>query len=286
MNYRKVLVTGGSGGLGWHVVAKLGAHHEPTVLDLNPPAQDVPYVRGDVLDIGVVRKALRGQEALVHLAAIDLGVPAEPEQYFGVNVMGTWNVLQAAHEAGIDKAVLVSSVAASGLSELRPDFVPEYLPFDETHPAKPVHPYAVSKRVMEEVAQSFARRGNMTVVCLRPVVIAFAAHVPTMIERSRNPAHRWLAAYVSPEDTAEAVSRTLDYTDTRFEVLYLAAEDSCSPEPTLERARRLFGRLPEVRDRALFERRPRASMVDAARARRRLGWHPTSSWDAITSAAD
>ena len=50
-----------------------------------------------------------------------------------------------------------------------------------------------------------------------------------------------------------------------------------------ERARRLFGRLPEVRDPQRFEREPRASLIDASRARDRLGWEPTSSWPELAA---
>ena len=76
---------------------------------------------------------------MIHLAAIDLGIPAEPEAYFGTNVMGTWNTAQAAREAGVGKVVLASSISARGIGEMRSDCPPEYLPVDEAHSMKPVH---------------------------------------------------------------------------------------------------------------------------------------------------
>ena len=93
---------------------------------------------------------------MIHLAAIDAGVPAEPEAYFGVNVMGTWNTVQAPREAGIRKVVLASSVSATGLGEMRPDFPPEYLPADEAHSMKPANAYGLSKLVVEDIARGFA----------------------------------------------------------------------------------------------------------------------------------
>ncbi|MDX1431812.1 MAG: NAD(P)-dependent oxidoreductase, partial [Gammaproteobacteria bacterium] len=277
MRPRKVLVTGACGRVGRFVVSELAPLCDVTVLDLVKPDVDVPYLEGDVIDLATVRRAMAGQDAVVHLAAIDLGVPAEPERYFGVNVMGTWNVLQAACEAGAGKAVLASSISANGTGEMRADFPPEYLPVDEAHPSKPVHPYGVSKLVVEDVAQSFARRGDISVVCLRPTAVAVPSHLPRLIERARNRDHRWLAAYVTGPDTASAFRLALDYERERYDVFFVTAADSCSDEPTLERAERLFGHLPEIRDRALFQREPRASMIDARRARDRLGWEPTSS---------
>jgi UDP-glucose 4-epimerase len=284
MRHRRILVTGACGRLGRFVMSELMPICEVSVLDLAKPEQDVPFIQGDVVDLATVRRAMAGQDAVVHLAAIDLGVPAEPERYFGVNVMGTWNVLQAAHEAGVGKAVLASSISANGVTEMRPDFPPEYLPVDEAHPSKPVHPYGVSKLVVEKVAESFALRGGISVTCLRPTAVAVPSHVPRLIERVRDTGHRWLAAYVTGADTARAFRLALDY-DRPYDVFFVAAADSCAYEPSLERARRLFGRLPEIRDPGLFEREPGASMIDASRARELLGWNPTSSWPDIAREA-
>jgi nucleoside-diphosphate-sugar epimerase len=286
MTHRNVLITGASGRLGEFVLDELCAHGAARVLDLRPPHRDdVPYVQGDVTDLDTVRAALPGCDAVVHLAAIDLGVPATPERYFGVNVMGTWNVLQAAREAGIRKVVLASSISAIGVGEMREDFPPRYLPVDEDHPCEPVHPYGISKRVVEEVARGFARAG-MSVICLRPTAVAVPSHLPRMLPRARDPDHRWLASYVTGADAARAFRLALDYEGAAFDVFLLSAADSCTAQPTLERARRLFGHLPAVRDPARFEREPRASMIDASRARERLGWAPTSSWPELAASVE
>ena len=169
--HKRVLVTGASGRLGRHVVDALAGDYEVTVLDLAPPVQDVPFVEGNVLDLDTVRASTAGQDAVIHLAAIDIGVPAEPEAYFGTNVMGTWNTVQAAREAGIGKVVLASSISATGIGEMRPDFPPEYLPVDEAHAMNPKHAYGVSKLVVEDIARSFALHGDVSITCLRPVAV-------------------------------------------------------------------------------------------------------------------
>ena len=285
MKFKSALITGASGRLGHFVLDELAALCEVSVLDLAPPHRDVPYIRGDVTDLDTVRRAMSGHDVVVHLAAIDLGVPTEPERYFGVNVMGTWNILQAAHEAGVRKAVLASSISAGGVSEMRADFPPEYLPMDEAHPCRPVHAYGVSKLVVEEVAQSFARRGGMSVICLRPTAIAVPSHLPKLMERARDREHRWLAAYVTGADTARAFRLALEYDAEPYDVFFVSAADSCADEPTLDRASRLFGHVPALRDPGLYEREPRASMIDAGRARERLGWEPTTSWPDLARTA-
>jgi UDP-glucose 4-epimerase len=214
----------------------------------------------------------------VHLAAIDFGVPARPEEYFGVNVMGTWNVLQAAEEAGIHRVVVTSSISANGLSEVRPDAPPAYLPVDEGHPLVPASAYGLSKEAVEVVARGFARH-RMTVPCLRPVAVVFPWTVERFVARSQDPEAAWLGAYVSVEDTARAFRLALEADGLRgFQTFYLAAPDSWSEEPTLDRVRRLWGDLPELRDAERYARDPGASMIDCRAAREGLGWEARLRW--------
>ena len=283
--HRRVLVTGASGRVGRHVVDALVDDCEVTVLDLAPPVQDVPFIEGNVLDLDTVRASMSGQDAVIHLAAIDAGVPAEPEAYFGVNVMGTWNTVQAAREAGIRKVVLASSVSATGIGEMRPDFPPEYLPVDEAHAMKPAHAYGVSKLVVEDIARGFAVQGDMSITCLRPVAVIVESNLRRTVDRAADPGHRWLAAYVTGEDTGRAFAAALDY-DAPFDAMFIAADDSASPVPTLERLAGVYGAAPPVRDPEWFERDPRASAIDAIRAKQRLGWQPTSTWAEVAARLD
>ena len=281
----RILVTGASGRVGRHVVDALVDNHEVTVLDLAPPVQDVPFIEGNVLDLEKVRASMAGQDAVIHLAALDIGVPAEPEGYFGVNVMGTWNTVQAAREAGIRKVVLASSISATGLGEMRPDFPPEYLPVDEAHAMKPAHAYGVSKLVVEDIARGFALHGDMSITCLRPVAVIFESNLQRTVDRAANPGHPWLAAYVTGEDTGQAFAAALDH-DAPFDAMLIAADDSASPVPTLERLAGVYGTPAPVRDPGWFERDPRASPIDASRAKRQLGWRPTSTWAEVAARLD
>lgn len=279
---RRVLVTGASGRVGRHVVDALVADNEVTVFDLVPPAQDVRFVEGDVLDLNTVREAIVGQDAVIHLAAIDFGVPAEPEAYFGTNVMGTWNAVQAAREAGIRKVVLASSVSAVGVGEMRPDFPPEYLPVDERHVMKPAHAYGMSKLVVEDIARGFALHGDISITCLRPVAVIVDSNLQRAVDRATDPDHRWLASYVTGEDTGRAFAAALDH-DAPFDAMFIAADDSASTVPTVERLARVLGAAPLVREPSWFERDPKASPIDATRAKRRLAWRPTSTWKDVAA---
>ena len=282
---RRVLVTGASGRVGRHVVDALVDDCEVAVLDLAPPIQDVRFIEGDVLDLDKVRAAMTGQDAVIHLAAIDIGVPAEPEAYFGTNVMGTWNAVQAARETGIRKVVLASSISAVGVGEMRPDFPPEYLPVDEAHAMKPVHAYGVSKLVVEDIARSFALRGDISITCLRPVAVIVDSNLRRTVDRAADPGHRWLASYVTGEDTGQAFAAALEY-DAAFDAMFVAAADSASEVPTLERLAGVFGAVPPVRDPEWFERNPQASPIDTTRAEHRLGWRATSTWAEVEDRID
>ena len=281
----RVLVTGASGRVGRHVVDALLGDWEVTVLDLAPPVQDVAFIEGNVLDLDTVRASTAGQDAVIHLAAIDIGVPAEPEAYFGTNVMGTWNAVQAAREEGVRKVVLASSISAVGIGEMRPDFPPEYLPVDEAHAMKPAHAYGVSKLVVEDIARAFALEGDMSITCLRPVAVIVESNLRRAVERAEDPDHPWLAAWVTGEDTGRAFAAALDH-DAPFDAMFIAADDSASAVPTLERLAGVYGGAPPVRDLEWFERDPCASPVDATRAKRRLRWRPTSTWEEVSAGLD
>ena len=282
MRRRRVLVTGASGRVGRHVVDALAGDCEVTVLDLTPPVQDVAFIEGNVLDLDGVRTAMAGQDAVIHLAGVDIDVPAKPETYFGTNVMGTWNAIQAAREAGVRKVVLASSISATGVGEMRPDFPPEYLPVDEAHAMKPAHAYGVGKLVVEDIASAFALEGDLSITCLRPVAVIVESNLRRTVERAEDPGQRWLAAYVTGEDTGRAFAAALDH-DAPFDAMFVAAGDSASPVPTLERLAEVYGSAPPVRAPGWFERDPWASPVDASRAQQQLGWRPTSTWAEVAA---
>jgi UDP-glucose 4-epimerase len=285
----RVAVTGGRGRLGTYVVAALRGAHDVRVLDRTPPAEPADWNPVDTLDREALAEALRGQEAIVHLAAIDSSLGAPPETTFEVNVRGTWNVFQAAESAGVRRVVLCSSSVVTGLVD--DGLAPLYLSIDEAYPVCPRGTYALTKVIGEEIAAAFARSGTLEVVVLRPPYIAFpetlrflAGGAPEIEGRAieRRPQMR---AYVGPEDAARGFALALTADCAGEAPFWLAAADSFIAEPTLDYLRAVYGTVPALRDPDLYRENPRASVFDIARTERRLGWIPTTRWPELLRSA-
>ena len=168
--YSRVLVTGGAGFIGSHVVEFLLSQGRPvTVLDdfssgtkenLVDFSGDLRVVEGDIRSQEDCRKALEGVELVSHQAAWG-SVPRSmehPELYSSNNLHGTVNILQEARRQGVRRVVLASSSSVYGDSLDTPK--------REDSLGRPLSPYAASKRACELFGQAFAAMG-MTVVCLR-----------------------------------------------------------------------------------------------------------------------
>ena len=158
--FSRVAVTGGSGLLGRYVVRELMADCSVTSIDLKPLPEDVAFTQCDTRNLDGVRAALKGHDAIVHLAALDDGIVPEEEAFIDVNLRGTWHVLQAAEELGIAKVVIASSVAAVGFDTASQAM---RLPIPVDIDLLPQDSYGVTKKVCEEFARTFVRRGAMDV---------------------------------------------------------------------------------------------------------------------------
>jgi NAD dependent epimerase/dehydratase len=171
---RRVLVTGGEGFIGSHLVERLvheGAEVRTLVQYnafgrfgwLDPAVHgEVRVVPGDVRDAGRVREAVEGCEVVFHLAAL-IGIPysyVAPESYVQVNVLGTQNVALACRQAGVSRLVHTSTSETYGTA-LR-------VPIDEDHPLQPQSPYSASKIGGDMMALSFWHAFELPVAVVRP----------------------------------------------------------------------------------------------------------------------
>jgi nucleoside-diphosphate-sugar epimerase len=274
---KRVAITGGSGRVGRYVVDRLMKTRDVKVLDLHRPSQAVAFAEADVLDLDTLRREFSGFDVVVHLAAIDFDLQAAPEKYIHINVQGTWNVLQAAREAGVKRVVLCSSISACGLSEANPNFPPDFIPVNEDHPEYPIQAYSVSKLLMEKMAESFVRDGNIEVVCLRLMMVLLPENIQPTLKRAADADSRWLFYYVTPEDCAHAFECAVAASGISG-TFFITAEDSCRAEPTLDWVKRVFGDRVPVHDRSYYDANPRASIFDGRRARDVLGFQPSSNW--------
>lgn len=171
-----VLVTGGSGLVGSHVIAALRAQGTPVRALARASARrgleplGVEVIEGDVVDPNSWRRAAAGVHAIVHAAAI-VQRPGTPwADYEAINVGGTRNAVQAARAAGA-RLIHVSSVAVYGGSA---SFSPQPEQRTEEYPFHTIAEddfYARSKRLAEQAVQDAAAAGTITAVAIRPNVI-------------------------------------------------------------------------------------------------------------------
>jgi len=272
---QRIVVTGGAGRLGVHVVRALTDRHEVVSADLAPGAGGLTL---DVLDIDPLRKAFAGADVVVHLAGIDYDYRTAPDRTIHVNALGTWNVLQAAAEAGVRRVVLCSSVAALGLHEMRPRWKPQSLPVTDRHEVRPVDSYSVSKATLELLGRSFVDGDALEVVCLRPCTVVFDSNLAELLAPG---ADTFLGEYVTAEDAAAAFVGAVERPSPGFGPFLLCADDTLFEDETLPHLTAVLGELPADVDDALYDHNPRAGVFSNAGAREALGWAPTSTLIAL-----
>jgi UDP-glucose 4-epimerase len=161
---RRILVTGGSGFIGRHVVSDLSADGAKIrVVDLQPhPNPDVDIVIGDVADPAVLNRALHGGfDAIVHLAAVTsvLRSLEQPELTFATNVVGTNALLAAGRAAGVTSLAFASTNAVTG-----PMKAPK---ISEAATLEPLTPYGSTKAAGEMLMAAYTASYGLRCACLR-----------------------------------------------------------------------------------------------------------------------
>lgn len=284
MAFEKIVCTGGSGRLGRFVVDRLAQKSAVTVFDLKPPEasahSSVRYIPGDITDYQALKTAFKGQDGVIHLAAIPNPRTAPAAVTFNTNVQGAWAVLQAAEDAGVRRVVVASSDSVFGLSYNPPDWPPRYLPVDEDHPVRPTEFYSLSKEVTETVSRSYAHRRKLEVLVIRPVHIIFPPEYAELTARGSDVENYHFWAYVAPEDVAQGFELALQHRYTGYDLFVISAADGLNTRPTLELARERWGeaKMPQIRRPQYYSANPCASVLDITKAREVLGFEPTSDW--------
>lgn len=169
----KCLVTGGAGFIGSHLVELLIEQgHEVTALDsltsgrlknLSSVEADprFSFFKADIRDRQSLLPAFKGVDWVFHLAGLADIVPSieQPEQYFGTNVTGTFNILECAKANGVKRVIYAASSSSYG--------IPDAYPTDESSPIKPQYPYALSKYMGEELVLHWSQVYGLSGVSLR-----------------------------------------------------------------------------------------------------------------------
>lgn len=302
----RVLVTGGAGYIGSHMVkllAETGA--EVTVLDdlstgHAEAVRNAKLVRGDIADVPATRDLLQknGIEAVVHFAASSLvgESMSDPLKYYRRNVGGTVALLEAMRQAKVMRLVFSSTAAVYG--------DPVRLPIDEAHPTQPVNPYGSSKLAIERMLAECSTAYGLGAVTLRYFNAAGADAAGELGERHDPETHLiplvlqaasgrrasisvfgndWptrdgtcVRDYIHVSDLCVAHLQALEWLGKggRYEVFNLGNGDGATVLEVIDAAKRVTGKQFTVNFAARRAGDPPSLVADASKARRILGWQP------------
>ncbi|HUV39654.1 MAG TPA: UDP-glucose 4-epimerase GalE [Planctomycetota bacterium] len=298
----KILLTGGAGYVGSHVLRELlSAGHDPVVLDdlsngHRAAVGEVELVEGDILDVEVLEKVFERDrfDCVMHFCGlIEAGESVtRPDRYYRVNVAGGVNLLNVMARAEVRRIVFSSTAAVYGH--------PERLPIDEEHPTVPVNPYGRTKLMFERMLEDYRQAFGLGYVSLRYFNAAGADASAEIGEAHRSESHliplvfrATLAGgeftlhgddydtrdgtavrdFVHVSDLARAHVLALDVLEERTARVYnIGSGTGHSVREVVETARRVSGRDLSV---TVGPRRPgdTASLVaSSGRIERELGW--------------
>jgi nucleoside-diphosphate-sugar epimerase len=269
-----IAVTGASGKAGRTVVGDLLDHgYEVRAIDLvGSDAFDCEQLVADVTDYGQAVEALRGAEAVVHLAAIPAPGLRPDEATFRINTMSTYAVFSAAALHGLGRVVWASSETILGLPFERE--LPDYAPIDEEHRPLAQSSYALSKVAGEAMAEHFARWSGVAHVGLRFSNIMEPHDYERFPSWQDDPqARRWnLWGYVDARDVAQSCRLGLEVDVSGAEAFIVAAADTVMERPSAELMAEVY---PDVPLRAVSGTN---TLLSIEKARRVLGYEPVHSW--------
>jgi len=296
---KKVLITGADGFIGSHLTEALvraGSDVKAFVLYnsfnswgwLDHCSPDVKgrfeVFAGDIRDPHGVKEAMKGCDAVLHLAAL-IAIPYSyhsPDTYVDTNVKGTLNVLQAARELGVRRVVHTSTSEVYGTAQ--------FVPITEAHPLQGQSPYSATKIAADQLAYSFYASFDLPVVIARPFNTygprqSARAVIPTIITQIANGKRQIKLGAVSPTrdfnyvgDTVAAYITALESEMGCGEVINFGSNFEISIGDTVQLIAEAMGKEIEiVTEEARL--RPSNSEVerlwaDNNKARELFGWSP------------
>lgn len=208
---RTVLLTGAAGGLGTLMRGLLPAYgYALRLFDVVPVEGEPDAITADLGDREALREAVRGVDAIIHLAGISL--EASFDKILRANIEGTYNLYEAARDEGVRRIVFASSNHVVG-------YTPRPLPGDPLipigAPRRPDTFYGLSKSFGEDLAQLYWDRHGMETVSVR---IGSCFPEPTSV--------RMLSVWMSPADGARLFHAALTAEDVRHTVLHGSSDNT------------------------------------------------------------
>ncbi len=288
----RILFTGGSGKAGKHVVAYLVAQgHRVLNLDrvpLNHPG--VGDLIADITDSGQMFNAVQSYagfdemeqgtgaqtfDAVVHFAAVPRILIAPDNETYRVNVMGTYNVIEAAVKMGIRKVIVASSETTYGVCFSDGVTDPKVLPLDEDYAIEPMDSYGMSKRVNEVTAEGFQRRSGADIYALRIGNVIEPDEYVKFPGFFADPGSRRRIAfsYIDARDLGQIVDLCLKKDGLGFQVFNACNDTNSVCQPNAELLARFFPNVPLSRPVEPFE-----SLLSNRKAREMLGFQEQHNW--------
>jgi uronate dehydrogenase len=207
---RKVLLTGASGGIGTRLRKLLRPLYPELILsDLKTPADLLPgetFVLADLADFSAVCRAVEGIEGIVHLGGHSVEGPWDT--ILNANIIGTYHLFEAAHQAGVKRVVFASSNHAVG-------FYPRAKTIDANVMVRPDSRYGVSKAFGEALAAFYAFKHGIGSFCIR---------IGNMDDRPVD--QRRLSIWLSPDDLVALIRIGLEMPGLVHEIVYGMSENA------------------------------------------------------------
>lgn len=289
----RILFTGGSGKAGRHAIDYLlKKGHRVLNVDLQP--LDMPGVLNriaDITDAGQMHDVMRNWadfdelepgtgvpafDAVVHFAAVPRIMIAPDNECYRVNVLGTYNVIDAALRAGIRKIIFASSETTYGVCFANGERKPEYIPIDEDHPTVPEDSYAMSKVVNEVTARSFQARSGADIYGLRINNVIepheYKSKFPEFITKPEK-RRRNIFAYIDARDLGHMVQCCLETDGLGYEVFNVSNDDHSVAATTAELIDSFYQGVPRKREMGETE-----TFYANDKAKRLVGYAPAHHW--------
>lgn len=279
----RVLITGAAGYVAKHVIEDLQRDHELLLLGRRHPSEaargartDAPFLRGDLSNLDDCRRAVEGVDAIAHIGANNWLGP----DTFRNNVVGTYNLLEAAREAGIKRVAFASSNCALGhCARISSPFPPDYLPIDEAHPSKVEDNYGLSKLVNEQTLAAFASAYGIESYALRLAWCWGEDEHRWRFDKPFDPANHvggfW--AWVDMRDVAQAFRKALHapaMAQPACVPLYINAANTMADEPSAELVERFYPALASY----AAQLSGHESLFRWSAAQAAIGYEPQHTW--------
>ena len=289
---KRIFFTGGSGKAGRHAVPWLVEKgyevHNIDLVPLNHPG--VTNLQADICDAGQIYSAMSMHrdfpdldhgsgpqpfDAVVHFAAVPRILIKPDNETYRINVMGTYNVIEAAVKLGVKKIIVASSETTYGVcfAEGHRDF--HHFPLEEDYDVNPMDSYGLSKVVNEKTARAFAERSGADIYTLRIGNVIEPHEYQMFPTWFANPEMRKRIAwsYIDARDLGQIVHLCIEKDGMGYQVFNATNDTVSANTPTRELARRFFPNVPFKREMGEYE-----GLLSNRKIREVLGFREEHDW--------